>query len=73
METKANSKGQITIPAEICRQLGIKDGTPIRMDVDADGRILLTPITRAYVHSLRGRYKGNGLLKGLVANKRLEF
>lgn len=70
METIVNSKGQITIPSEICKQLGIKDGTYIRVDIDSiHGKIILTPITREYIHSLRGKYKGKGLLKSFVANK----
>lgn len=31
--------------------------------------IILTPITREYVHSLRGKFKGKGLLKALMAEK----
>ena len=70
METKINSKGQITIPSEICKQLGIKDGTYIQIDVDSThGKIVLTPITREYIYKLRGKYRGKGLLKSLVANK----
>jgi AbrB family looped-hinge helix DNA binding protein len=70
METVANSKGQVVIPSRICRQLGIKDGTYLQIDVDAVTRqIILTPITREYIHSLRGRYRGKGLMKALMAEK----
>ncbi len=73
METVATTKGQVVIPAKIRRQLGIKEGTYIQIDVDDQNkRIILTPITREYVHSLRGKYKGKGLMKALMAEKQRE-
>lgn len=73
METIANSKGQIVIPAEIRKQLGIKNGTYLQIDVNALTRqIILTPVTREYVRSLRGKYKGKGLMKALMADKNRE-
>lgn len=68
MGTVANSKGQIIIPIEIRRQLDIKAGTYFQIDVD-NKRIILTPITRDYIHSLRGKYKGKGLMKALMEVK----
>jgi hypothetical protein len=35
-------------------------------------QIILTPITREYIHSLRGRYKGKGLMKALLIEKKRE-
>jgi AbrB family looped-hinge helix DNA binding protein len=73
METVATSKGQVVIPSKIRRQLGIKEGTYLQIDVDeVTKKIILTPVTREYVHSLRGKYKGKGLLKALMAEKRRE-
>ncbi len=73
METVATSKGQVVIPSKIRKQLGIKDGTYLQIDVDAITRqIILTPVTREYVHSLRGKYKGKGLMKALMAEKKRE-
>lgn len=73
METVADSKGQIVIPVRIRRQLGIKDGTYLQIDVDTVKRqIILTPITREYIHSLRGRYKRKGLMKAFMAEKKRE-
>ena len=72
METHATVKGQIVIPSSVRRKLGIKEGTRIQIQVDEQkGRIILTPITREYVHRLRGKYKGQGLLKALMAEKKL--
>ncbi|HEV8132527.1 MAG TPA: AbrB/MazE/SpoVT family DNA-binding domain-containing protein [Acidobacteriota bacterium] len=73
METHATVKGQIVIPSSLRRKFGIKEGTRIQIEVDEKTqRIILTPITREYIHSLRGKYKGKGLLKALMAEKKHE-
>jgi AbrB family looped-hinge helix DNA binding protein len=73
METVATSKGQVVIPSKVRRQLGIKEGTYLQIDVDeANKRLILTPVTREYVHSLRGKYKGRGLMKAFMADKKRE-
>jgi AbrB family looped-hinge helix DNA binding protein len=73
METVATSKGQVVIPAKIRKQLGIKDGTYLQIEVDAvTKQIILTPVTREYVRSLRGKYKGKGLMRALMVDKKRE-
>ena len=73
METVATSKGQVVIPSKIRKQLGIKDGTYLQVEVDAETKqIILTPVTREYIRSLRGKYKGKGLMKALMAEKQRE-
>ena len=73
METVAISKGQVVIPSKIRRKLGVKEGTYLQIDMDEQTRkIILTPITREYIHSLRGKYRGRGLMKALMAEKRHE-
>ena len=73
METTATSKGQIVIPSSVRRKLGIKEGTRIQIEVDEKGRqIILRPITREYIHGVRGTFKGKGLLKALIAEKKRE-
>jgi AbrB family looped-hinge helix DNA binding protein len=73
METVATSKGQVVIPSKIRKQLGIKDGTYLQIDVNTlTKQIILTPVTREYVRSLRGKYKGKGLMKALMAEKKRE-
>ena len=73
METIANAKGQIVIPYQVRKQLGIKGGTYLQIKVDtATRQIILTPITREHIHSLRGKYKGKGLMKALMAEKKCE-
>ena len=73
METTATSKGQIVIPSSLRKKFGIKEGTRIQIEFDDDaGEIILKPITREFVHSLRGKFKGKGLLKALMAEKKME-
>lgn len=65
METVVNSKGRFIIPSEILKQLGIKNKAFLQIDVDAETRqIILTPV--------RGRYKGKGLMKALMDEKKRE-
>jgi AbrB family looped-hinge helix DNA binding protein len=73
METTATTKGQIIIPVEIRRKLGIIEGTRIRIDVDeAEKRIILKPLTRESIAGLRGKYRGKKLLKSLMADRKWE-
>lgn len=73
MHTQMTTNGRITIPISIRRKLGIKKGTYIHLKVDESARrIVLTPITREYVHSVRGIFKGSGALKALMEEKRRE-
>ena len=73
METIARTKGQIVIPSSIRRRFEIKEGTRIAVEVDEKARqIILTPITREHIHSLRGRFKGKGLMKELMEERKRE-
>jgi bifunctional DNA-binding transcriptional regulator/antitoxin component of YhaV-PrlF toxin-antitoxin module len=55
------------------KKLGIKEGTRIQIELNEEANeITLKPITREYVHSLRGKFKGKGLLKALMAEKKME-
>jgi len=73
MEAIATSNGRITLPSGIRRQLGIRKGTHIMIDVDEQTKkIILTPITREYAHSLCGKYRGRGLMKALMNEKKWE-
>ena len=73
METTATIKGQIVIPASVRRKFGIKEGTRIQIETDEKTRqIILKPITREYIQSLRGKFRGKGLLKALMSEKKRE-
>lgn len=73
MDTYMTVKGQIVIPSRVRRKLGMKQGTRVQVDMDEQThKIVLTPITREYIQSLHGKYKGKGLLKALAAEKKRE-
>lgn len=73
MDTYMTVKGQIVIPSRVRRKLGMKQGTRVQVDMDEQThKIVLTPITREYVQSLHGKYKGKDLLKALAAEKKRE-
>ena len=73
METTATTTGQIVIPAEMRRKLGIKEGTRILIELDEQAReIVLKPITRESTSRLRGKYRGTGILKTLVEGRKWE-
>jgi len=57
METAyVTSKGRLTVPAAICRRHNIKPATRI-VFIEENGRLILQPITREYVHSFHGVFK----------------
>ncbi|WP_420597333.1 AbrB/MazE/SpoVT family DNA-binding domain-containing protein [Deinococcus sp.] len=47
MKTTLTSKGQITLPAEIRRQLRLKQGSKIDVVVNDAGQIVMTPAAEA--------------------------
>ncbi len=67
MLVRLNSKGYITIPADLRRRLGIQPGT--RFVVTADGTsIFLTPMTDARPRPSKGR----GVMKAFLEEKKRE-
>lgn len=69
METYATVKGQIVIPAPLRKKYGIKKGTRIVI-TDNGTEIILRPITREYLKSLRGSLKGSSALEALMEERR---
>jgi AbrB family looped-hinge helix DNA binding protein len=70
METTSTSKGQVVIPSAVRKKLGITGGTRFHVELDEENRqIILKPITREYIHSLRGIFRGSGLLEELEASR----
>ncbi|PYS37474.1 MAG: AbrB family transcriptional regulator, partial [Acidobacteria bacterium] len=73
VETTTTIKGQIVIPVEIRRKLGIKEGTRIRIELDEKGKqIILKPITRETIQALRGKYRDTASLKSLIEDRKWE-
>jgi AbrB family looped-hinge helix DNA binding protein len=51
------TKGQLVIPSKLRRKYGIRKGTRVAM-IDEGNRIILQPLTREYIRSLRGSLQG---------------
>jgi AbrB family looped-hinge helix DNA binding protein len=51
------TKGQLVIPARLRRRFGIKKGTLVSFAED-NGRIIVQPVTRDFIRSLRGSLRG---------------
>ncbi|MGO9209757.1 MAG: AbrB/MazE/SpoVT family DNA-binding domain-containing protein [Terriglobales bacterium] len=58
--TAVNAKGQIVIPAGIRERFDIKPGTKIAF-VEEQGRLLLQPVTDAFIESVRGSLRKRGM------------
>ena len=65
------TKGQVVIPSRLRKEFEIESGTRATVVATPDG-ILLRPITRNYLKSLRGKYKHLPLMETLQAIKREE-
>ena len=63
MEARVSTRGRVTIPIELRRRLGIKPGTKLIVR-EEEGRIVAMTFAQ-YVHSLRGKYRGTGMMKRL--------
>ncbi|MFW6162271.1 MAG: AbrB/MazE/SpoVT family DNA-binding domain-containing protein [Planctomycetota bacterium] len=67
--TKVSSKGQVVIPAEVRKRLGIRKGQHLIVETQGEA-IVLRPATKAYFDSLAGIIKtGPSLTKDLLAER----
>ena len=65
------AKGQVVIPRRLRREFEIEEGTKATVVATPDG-ILLKPITRAYIRSLRGSLKGTKAMETFMAERKRE-
>ena len=65
------TKGQVVIPRRLRREFEIEDGTKATVVSTPEG-ILLKPITRAYIKSLRGSLKGTKAMETFMAERKRE-
>ena len=70
MNARVTSRGRITIPIELRRKHGIKAGTRLIVHEVDDHIVVMT--MEQYVRSLRGKYKGMGLMKALKEDREIE-
>ena len=64
-------KGQIVIPRWLRKKFEIEKGTRACVLSTPQG-ILIKPVTRAYIKSLRGSLKGSGVLNALMVDRKRE-
>ncbi len=69
---KTSSKGQIVIPSEIRKRLGIKPGQRVNLSV-VDDRAVITPLPEDPIKALRGILKGKpSMAQALLADRKQE-
>ena len=61
MITKLSSKGQIVVPRDIRRRLGLRAGASLSCEIDQSGRIVLDPTLGSARANLE-REKGHSVL-----------
>ena len=64
-------KGQVVIPRRLRREFEIEEGTRATVVSTPEG-ILLKPITRTYIRSLRGSLKGTKAMETFMAERKRE-
>jgi AbrB family looped-hinge helix DNA binding protein len=64
-------KGQVVIPRRLRREFEIEEGTKATVVGTPDG-ILLKPITRTYIRSLRGSLKGTKAMEVFLSERKKE-
>lgn len=66
-----SAKGQVVIPRRLRKQFEIEEGTRAHVVATPEG-ILIKPVTRAFIRSLRGSLKGTGALEALMEDRKRE-
>jgi len=70
--TVVNAKGQIVIPAGIRQRFDIKPGTKVAF-VEEQGRLFIQPVTDAFIESLRGSLRKQGMPSELERDSDQDF
>jgi AbrB family looped-hinge helix DNA binding protein len=65
------TKGQVVIPRHLRKEFEIEEGTKATVVATPEG-ILLKPITRSYIKSLRGSLKGTKAMETFMAERKRE-
>jgi AbrB family looped-hinge helix DNA binding protein len=66
-----SAKGQVVIPRWLRKEFEIEEGTRAYVQSTPQG-ILIKPVTRAYIRSLRGSLKGRGVMQALTEDRKRE-
>jgi len=69
---KTSSKGQVVIPVNIRKKLGIKPGQKVNLTLVGD-KAVITPLPEDPIKALRGLLKGKpSMAKALLADRKKE-
>jgi len=70
---KTSSKGQIVIPAEIRKKLGIEPGQKVDLSLEND-KAVIKPLPKDPIKTLRGLLKGRpSMTKALLDDRKKEI
>jgi len=64
-------KGQVVIPRRLRKEFEIEEGTRAQVTATPQG-ILIRPVTRAYIRSLRGSLKGSKAMEIMMEERKRE-
>jgi len=71
ISSTVTSKGQVVIPKRLREKYGIRSATLIRW-IEKDQGILMVPESEDPIVTVRGMFKGSGILKAYLKEKKLE-
>jgi AbrB family looped-hinge helix DNA binding protein len=70
---KTSSKGQVVIPVDIRKKLGIKPGQKVKLTL-VGNKAVITPLPEDPIKALRGVLKGRpSMTKALLADRKKEM
>ena len=67
--TTVTSRGQTVVPARLRERLGIREGSKLRW-IQGVGALVVMPVPDDPIEALAGKYRGEGMLKRLLAERR---
>lgn len=70
MVARVSTRGRVTIPIELRRKLGLRPGTKLIVR-EVDNQIVAMTMEQS-VRSLRGKFKGKGLMQALREERQYE-
>ena len=69
--TTVSSRGQTVVPARLRARLGLHEGSKLRW-LAGVGALVVVPVADDPIEAVAGKYRGAGMLKRLLAERRRE-
>jgi AbrB family looped-hinge helix DNA binding protein len=70
--TTITSRGQTVVPARLRERLGLHEGAKLRW-IEGVGALVVMPVPDDPIDAVAGKYRGTGLLKRLLAERRRDL